>query len=53
MTAEPETQPVTREEMDNYLMFPEAYCRDHEGGRGPLCGPCREREDREYTEGLR
>lgn len=44
---------ITDEEWDHYLMFPEAYCRDHEGGSGPLCDSCLERQAKEIESGRR
>lgn len=41
---EPQIEAATNEEMEHYLMFPDLYCRGHEGGAGPLCDDCLEEE---------
>jgi ArsR family metal-binding transcriptional regulator len=35
---------VTDEEMEHYLMFPDLYCKGCEGGCGPLCIDCLNKE---------
>lgn len=39
--------PATNEEMEHYLMFPDLYCKGHEGGAGPLCEECLEKKIKE------